>query len=343
MKKTFTDLLTSGLGKTAFFVKKNSPTILVITGIVTGIGCVVTACRASMKLSPIVEETKKGLEDIRKCADNPEFKEVYSEQDKKRDTTIVYAGAIKEIAKLYSIPAGLGILSVVSILASHHMLHKRNAAITAAYIALDDGYKKYRARVINRFGDEVERRIRYGLKAQEIEEEIIDENGNKMTVKKTVEVPDDSDPAVVITDDGVFTVDGTIEPSPYARYLDMSSEYWDKNNEYNLKLLRDTEDHFNKILRYKRHVFLNEVYDKLGIPRSREGQAVGWIYDPDMDGMKQIDFGIYDIHKPDNRDFVNGWTREILLDFKVRPILDDAFPITNKRNGEHSRPIPVTC
>lgn len=344
MKSEFMNKLAMYGGKVMASAKKNSPTIFLITAIAAGVGCAVGIGVASTKLSPVVEEAKESLDVIHKCADDPEHKEDYTEKDIKRDTTIVYARAVKDVIKLYSIPVSLGVLSVMSILASHRILRKRNAAITAAYVALDEGYKKYKARVINRFGEEVERRIRYGLKVEEIEEEVIDENGNKTTVKRTVEVPDDGDPTVVITDEGVFTVAGDLETSPYARYFDASSEYWEKDAEYNLKLLRDTEDLFNKILRYKHYIFLNDVYEKLGIPRSREGQVVGWVYNPDLDGTKQIDFGIYNVHRPENRDFVNGYIREILLDFKgVKPILDDAFPKKKTPSEPYRKPIPMTC
>ena len=72
-------------------------------------------------------------------------------------------------------------------------------------------------------------------------------------------------------------------------------------------------------------MFLNDVYDQLGIPRSRAGQVVGWIYDelnPNIDNY--IDFGIYDLYKEGSRDFVNGYERTILLDFNVDgPILNN--------------------
>lgn len=345
MKSDFLNKLVDFGGKVMFSAKKNSPTILLITGIVAGVGSAVSIGIASTKLSPVVEEAKESLDAIHKCAEAPEHKDEYTEKDIKRDTTIVYARATKEVVKLYSVPVLLGIVSITSFLSGYGILKKRNAAIAAAYVALDDGYKKYKARVINRFGEEVERRIRYGLKVEEIEEEIIDENGEKVTVKKTVEVPDDSDPTVIVTDEGVFTVEGNVETSPYARYFDSTCMYWEKDAEINLKLLRDTEDYFNKILRYKQYIFLNEVYEKLGIPRSREGQAVGWIYDPEMDGMKQIDFGIYNIYKPENREFVNGHIREVLLDFKgVKLILDDAFPREDfKDDGTVPSRYPMTC
>ena len=71
-------------------------------------------------------------------------------------------------------------------------------------------------------------------------------------------------------------------------------------------------------------MFLNDVYDALGIPRSKAGQVVGWIYDEkNPNGDNFVDFGIYDLYKEGSRDFVNGYERTIWLDFNVDgPILD---------------------
>ena len=69
-----------------------------------------------------------------------------------------------------------------------------------------------------------------------------------------------------------------------------------------------------------------DVYDMLGIPRTKAGQIVGWLYrpeDPNYKGDNHVDFGIYDYTKEINRDFVNGYERTILLDFNVDgPIYD---------------------
>ena len=326
MKTSFLNKVT-GMASTAICaVKKNSPTLLIIGGVVTAIGSGVGLVVATTKLSPVVEEAKRNLDTIHKCTENPEHKEDYTERDIKHDTTIVYAKAAKEVVKLYSIPVSLGVLSLVSFLSSYGILKKRNAAVTAAYVALDEGYKQYKARIISRFGEDVERRIRYGLKVEEIEEEIIDENGEKKTVKKTVEVPDDSDPSVVVTDEGVFTVRGDTKPSIFARYFDASSDYYENDPEYNKKLIMDTEDYFNRVFPYKKQFFMNEIYEKLGLPKSREGQTHGYKYDPNG-GDHQISFGLFDIYKPDNRDFVNGYTPVVLLGFPgVRPIIDEVFP-----------------
>lgn len=331
MKTSFLNKVVGIASSMLCVAKKNSPTLLVVGGVVTAVASGVGLVIATTKLSPVVEETKESLNVIHKCAEDPEHKEDYTEQDIKRDTTIVYARAAKDVFKLYSIPVSLSVLSITMFLASYGILKKRNAAMTAAYVALDEGYKQYKARIINRFGEDVERRIRYGLKVEEIEEEIIDENGEKKTVKKTVEVPDDSDPSVVITNEGVFTVTNNTMPSIFARYFDASSEYYENDPEYNKKLIMDTEEYFNKILPYKKHIWMNEIYTKLGLKTSREGQTHGIKYDPNG-GDHQISFGIFDVYKPDNRDFVNGYTPVVLLDFPgVRPIIDEVFPPKNAR------------
>ena len=72
------------------------------------------------------------------------------------------------------------------------------------------------------------------------------------------------------------------------------------------------------------HLFLNEVYDMLDIPRSKAGQVVGWVHTKEKPAY--VDFGIFETYKK-NRDFVNGYERCILLDFNVTGnILDDFDP-----------------
>ena len=76
------------------------------------------------------------------------------------------------------------------------------------------------------------------------------------------------------------------------------------------------------MLHARGHVFLNEVYDALGIPRSKEGSVVGWVLNGEGDGY--VDFGIFS--DPDNqslRDFVNGREGSILLDFNVDGVIWD--------------------
>ena len=105
-------------------------------------------------------------------------------------------------------------------------------------------------------------------------------------------------------------------PNEYARLFDDSCQGWSKDPEYNLTFLRTQERWANDVLRTKGYLFLNDVYDMLGIKRTKIGQIVGWIYDEKNPiGDNYIDFGI-DIE--DNTEIADmDGNRFILLDFNV--------------------------
>jgi hypothetical protein len=164
-------------------------------------------------------------------------------------------------------------------------------------MALSESFKEYRRRVVKDQGEDKNREYYYGLKKKEIE--ATDENGEKI--------------------DSSITVQDGENISIYARYFDASNPNWSRNPEMSLLFLRQQQNTANDILHRNGHLFLNEVYDLLGLPRSEAGQIVGWI---DGAGDSFVDFGVYDITSPQARDFVNGNETYILLDFNVDgPIL----------------------
>ena len=192
-------------------------------------------------------------------------------------------------------------LSLGSILASNNILRQRNVALAAAYATVDKGFKEYRNRVVERFGEEVERELRHNIKAKKIEKIVVGEDGKEKKVKETVPVA--SDPSTY---------------SDYARFFDDGCTGWEKDSEYNLMFLRAQQQYANDKLRANGHLFLNEVYDMLGIPRTKAGQVVGWVYNTENPvGDNYVDFGMYDMHREVVRNFVNGYERTILLDFNV--------------------------
>ena len=189
---------------------------------------------------------------------------------------------------------------MTSVLASNNIMRKRNVALAAAYTAVDNSFKGYRNRVIERFGKELDQELKYGIKAVEVEETVVDENGEEKVVKKTVDV-----------------IDMELY-SPYAKVFDNGCKGWEKDPDYNRMYLTNVLRYLNDKLRSEGHMFLNEVYDELGIPRTKAGQIVGWIYDEkNPTGDNYIDFGLYDIHKEKVRDFLNGYEDVIILDFNV--------------------------
>lgn len=103
--------------------------------------------------------------------------------------------------------------------------------------------------------------------------------------------------------------------SPYARFFDSNNPYWQKVLPNNLWFLKAQEHLASDILAMRGYLFLNEVYDMLGMERTKEGQLVGWVYDEENPiGDNYVDFGIYE---KCNMDFVNGKCDVVLLDFNV--------------------------
>lgn len=298
--------------KAAFKVKKYSPEILIAAGVVGTVASAVMACKATMKVNDIIDESKKSVEAVHNTIEKVENGEkvFYAEEDGteveytletgKKDLAVVYVQTGVKFIKLYGPAIALGTLSIAAMLKSHSILNKRNAALAAAYATIDKSFKEYRGRVVERFGEALDKELRYNIKSKEVEEIVVNEDGTETVVKKDIEVVDPN------------------SYSDYSRMFDDGCNGWDKDPEFSLMFLKDQQRYANDLLKSRGHLFLNEVYDLLGIPRSKAGQVVGWIYDEKCPvGDNFVDFGIYDIHKPAARDFVNGYERAILLDFNV--------------------------
>ena len=281
-------------------VQKHSPEILAGVGVVGTVASAVMACKATLKLDDILAESKETRDKIKEVAANPRYEKEYSPDDAKKDLTINYAQTTIKIAKLYAPAVILGSASLGCLLASNDILRKRNAALSAAYMTVDKSFKEYRNRVAERFGEEVEKEIRYNIKAMEVETKVVNEDGSETTVTEQVK-----------------TMDSNLY-SDYARFFDEFSPNWQNDPEYNLMFLKAQQQYANDLLRAKGRLFLNEVYDLLGLERSKAGQVVGWVYDPENPkGDNFVDFGIYNVCEDRVIAFMNGEEPSILLDFNV--------------------------
>lgn len=305
MKNEIMTKATRILSSTKYQLQKHSPELLLGAGIVGVVVGTVLACKATTKVNDIINEKNKALEDVHTCLEDKEIE--YTEDDSKRDLTIIYAQTGVKIFKLYAPAIGIMALSFGSIIAGHRILKKRNIAIAAAYAAIDKGFKQYRKNVIEEFGEGVDQQMRFGLKAKEVKKK--DKDGK--TIKETEYYIDpDGNPLDNI--------------SEYARFFDASCEDFAKDPEYNMMFLRRQQDYANEMLKARGHLFLNEVYDLLDIPRSKAGQVVGWVYDKNGNtkGDNYVDFGLYK-NEAGTRRFVNGLEYNILLDFNVDGVIYD--------------------
>lgn len=287
-------------------LKKHSPEILMVVGIAGTIASTVMACKATSKVDEIIEEKNYKEEQIDIVLNSDEYD--YTEEDKVKDLTIIYTQTGVKLLKVYAPAIALGVVSIGCIVAGHRILKKRNLALMAAYTVVDKGFKQYRKNVVERFGSEIDKELRYNIKSKEIEKIVTDKKGVEKIEKETVKELDEK---------------ALSEYSEYARFFDAGSTQFEKDPEYNLMFLRKTQDWANEKLKAEGHLFLNDVYVMLGIPKSRIGQIAGWIYDEKCpNGDNYIDFGIYE-NREANRRFVNGQEYNILLDFNVDGIIYD--------------------
>lgn len=285
--------------KVSYKVQKHSPEILIFAGVGGVIVSTVMACRATPKLEGVLLESREKLNDIRKAASDEEMTDRYSQKDAQKDMVIVYAKTGVNVSKLYAPAAIVGVLSISSIFASNNILKQRNVALAAAYTALDTSFKEYRTRVFERFGEEVENEIRYNIKNQKVEVVETDENGKEKKVKKTVPV-------------------ANADVSEYIRYFDRSSKEYEKDHGYNEMLLKSRQAWANDKLKANGYLYLNDVFDYLGFPKTKVGQVVGWVYDPNNTrGDNFIDFGMREVYRKDETKEYAELEKVFLLDFNV--------------------------
>ncbi len=311
-KEEIMNKISGAFNNVSFKMKKHSPEILMAAGVAGVVVSAVMACKATLKVEAVMDEAKEKMDKIHKAEENgtTDSGEDYSTEDAKKDTVVVYVQTGLKLAKTYAPAVAIGALSITSILASNNILRKRNVALAAAYATVDKSFKEYRNRVIERFGQEVDRELKYNIKAEKVTAtEIDEETGKEKKVKKNAFVVNPSDVSGYARFFEKYTVDedGNSILNPH----------WEPNNEYNIMFIKAQENYANDLLRAKKRLFLNDVYEMLGLPRTKAGQIVGWVYDKDNPvGDNYVDFGMY----ADNlsySDFANGLDPAILLDFNV--------------------------
>jgi hypothetical protein len=281
------------VGRALAVTQKYSPQILTFVGVAGVVTAAVLGAKATLKLEDVVDKTKAGLDDIadKKIRfEEQGVEDVYSNLDEKRDVTKVYLTTAKDLTKLYALPVALGVVSISCIIGGQGIQYKRTVASVAAYKTLEESFAKYRQRVIDDFGVERDEEFRRGFVATE-----------------------------VVGEDGETTIDidGDIKAAAgYITFFDANNHNWKTTSpEYNLMFVKAQETFANQLLNTRGHVFLNDIYDSLGMRRTREGAVVGWVLD--SDGDNYIDFRIQDLQSKSARTFGTDDVDAVMLDFNV--------------------------
>lgn len=278
--------------------KKYSPQILFGAGVVGFGATVVLAVRATNKVSQKVDDAQVSLSASKATEDDGATKRI----------KLQLAG---DIAKQYALPVAVGLTTLGCFGGAHYILNKRNGVLLAAYGALHQAHSAYRKRVVEEYGEDIDRKFALGGQDYAVTEKMAD-GSEKMTLK-----------TAVVSENG---------RSPYAQCFDEKSRFFTREPGMNTSILEIKRGQANDKLMGQGHLFLNEAYDLLGLPRTPQGAIVGWIYDPRGDRKDAnliprdhfVTFGLWENDPEYIDDLIDGRSKMgIWLDFNVEgPIWD---------------------
>lgn len=280
-----------------FYIKKNSPEILVGAGIATLIGSLVYTVIGTLNTGVDVTNAVCEIDEV-------ENDDSLMEEERRKKKHGIYINAGLNIARNYAPAVTLATVSAGCLIGSNAIMRRRAFSLAAAYSALDSTFSDYRTRVIDEYGDEVDKKMRYGLTTKEVEVEQIDEEtGEVVKTKATVTDADESATTVWYKRQYELS-DGTVIVNPN----------WQPNKDLNTTFVLAQIAWFNGRLSRGEHVWQDDIYKELGIPVDgyrQEAHVLGWT--PDKNGEKYIKCRLY--NKEESGEFISNDDGDLLLAF----------------------------
>lgn len=266
-------------------------------------------CKETLSLQDILEAHEKidaEIEAMHSGMYEFEDGESYTEADYKKDLAKNRLGLLCDLVKLY----GPGVLTEIGGLACDiaggSMQKSRLADMTSLVGLLSAKLTDYRGKVTEKIGAEAEQKLYYGD---------YQENRKKLAAVKEKEptIKPGKHPKLCCTNP-------IVGASVYARYFDETSSRWLPGQDYNLRNILDSQESMNQRLKARGWLCLNDVYEDLGFPKTKVGQFMGWVFDNDSE-HNRVSYMLDQFEC--NRAALNLDDNVTLLDFNVRPILDD--------------------
>ena len=308
--------ITNVLARPALKLKKYSPEILIIGGVVGMVTAAVMAVKAtaSEDYENIIMDHRMAFHKMEqakliaqecpmKVVDGVEV-EMYSIESQKSDAITQYKKTTFRLAKIYWPSATLMTMSVVAVLSGFRIIRKRNMALVAAYNIVDQAFKGYRERVRAELGDEMDTHFMHDTEMKAETKTVKNEDGTTTKIKSTEQI-----------------LKGNVV-SMYGRLYDETNKQFEKDPRFNWLYIKKKRDYFNDLLHSRGHVFLNEVYDELGFEHTSYGAVVGWVAKKKGgEGDNYISFGPWCEKLTDVEEA--GRMAPIVLDFNVDGVVYD--------------------
>lgn len=316
MFNNLSNQITRAFSKSIYILKDHAPEILAVTGSVASVGAIACAIKETPKATQIMEEHKQNIENVHtviKSADESEDIE-YTSDDEKKDLFIIYTKTGLKLAKNYWPMLLLEGISIACTLGGAYTSRKKYSSLLATAMTMETIHKKYRENVVERFGEETDKELRHGIKTKAEEYVIKDKDGKETKVK---EVSRDKNSKYDTHGDITRIFDEINAPGTYSR-----------DAYANRAFILGVEQWANNRLVTRGYVYLNEIYEKLGVPESDAGHHLGWVYkDHSTDDLMEhhnrilISFVGYDGQPA--KDFENGLEPSVILDFNVDGYIDN--------------------
>ena len=251
-------------GTGSLMVRKNADKLMLVGGGATFIVTIVETVKATNKTNEVLayKEQKEALIE-RESAENETYTPAIREMDEKnlKRTTRI------ELVKIWSRPATSAIATILLFGGAWKIVNGRYVLVSAAYDRLDDFTRRYRRNVVDRFGKDVDWEMAHGLKAEEMEaERKASEEYQEERKKKGKLVPRTQYSKNI--NNQIFDIH--------------TSERWKRFwlPEQAIGAVTQVEREIQSLVETRGFAFLNEAYEKLGMPLTAQGQVVGWIKTP---------------------------------------------------------------
>lgn len=292
---------------TAFYtgvarISKHAPTILSVTASAGVIATGYLAWKAGTRFEDVEGRDWDRRKECLKNADTIPDEDVPKIERKNRILFIL--DTVRTVA-----PAAIvGAATITMIYFSNSISKKRLAAMGAAYATLQTAFDGYKRTMVEALGKEsVEKILKPKLPNVGKSAEEILSSDNKSDAANVADAVVNSLKAL----------------SPYARIIaEESSTCWDPNEDYTSQNLAAVQLWANRRLERKGHLFLNEVFDQLGLSRTREGAVVGWL--KNGEGDNYVSFGDFDasIYRVPSDDYTRV-DSNFIVDFNVDGVIWD--------------------
>ena len=181
------------MNRLALFFKKNSATILTITGTVGVVATSILTAKAAVKASKIIEE---------------------AEQEKGEKLTV--RESVETVWTVFIPPVVAGASTITCVFGANILNKRQQASLVSAYALIENSYREYKAKLKELYGEEAHNNIVDAVAAEKCKDIHVPSGG--LTSEYTQEIGSDTEPRLFYDEYSGRYFESTIEKVLLAEY-----------------------------------------------------------------------------------------------------------------------------